>query len=185
MSDITGGDYRVGGGERSSHAISTGFRPSGDAKSPTLKTYGSSSTGAASYGSTPAGKSPTLGHRTNPVALRECRRLLDASINDIDKAIDLSEEFFLRCNALSEAKDRIQRLWSIRKQREPAFAAIVNGLQILLAGQSLEEFTTGQLEAMRVVLESLREEESLDDQDVKKLHMHLIRNGCNVFRGLQ
>ena len=171
--------------QRNDPRVVAGGSVSGDAHTSTLATSGNRSTGAAelpvSRGKRTASRSP----RVLPKAKHASYALLSACIDNLDRARDHQEEFFLRNNALEQLKDTLSELWSLRSQREEPFAEIVNMLQAIFAQRTVENFTADDLTCLRSVFFRLREESVYSDVFANEITVELLNGGIDAFRELE
>jgi len=109
---------------------------------------------------------------------------LTACIDNLDRAVDHDEDFFIRNNSVEQLKDALHELWKVRSQREEQFGEVVNLLQGILAGRSVEDFTSDHLVCMRSAFCQLREETAYDDDFANAITVELLNGGLDVFRGI-
>lgn len=170
---------------RNGPSVVAGGSVSGDAYTSTLATSGNRSTGAPdptfSCGTRSASRVP----KVLPKAKHACYALFSACVDNLDRALDHDEDFFLRNNALEQLKDTLSELWGIRSQREEPFAEIVNMLQGIFAQRTVEDFTTDELVCLRSVFMRIRDESAYDDNFANEITVELLNGGIDAFRELE
>lgn len=158
---------------------------SGDAYASTLTTSGNRSTGSAEL-STPAGpRNRSSVAKPTSKAKHKCYALFSACVDDLARALDHRDDFFLRNNALEQLKDTLSRLWSVRSEREEAFKEIVNLLQGVFAMRSVEDFAAEKLVCLKRVFEQIRDETVFDDDFANEVTVELLKGGIDVFREIE
>lgn len=158
---------------------------SGDAYTPTLTTPGTRSTGETSLEPVRSKRTPARVQKVTPKVKHTCFALFTACIDNIDRALDHNEDLFLRSNALDQLKDTLSELWNVRSKREEQFAEIVNMLQGIFAQRTVEDFTTNELDVLRLMLRQLRDEGVYDDDFVNAITVDLLNGGIDVFREIE
>lgn len=186
MSDQTGTPEPVPQGSSSSETVglSTGS-VSGELLTPSLDTTCGRATGEWE---TPNEFSRASGVREPTIAESrvryQCRTILDACLEDLERARDDADDPVRRSNALAAVKAGLNDLWTVRDKRERPYAEIVNSLQTIFAARGIDEFSDGQLDAVEDALERLRDELVIDDEVAKSIATELLRGGLDVFRAL-
>jgi hypothetical protein len=125
---------------------------------------------------------------TPPIASRVqhiTRATVSACIDDLDRAIDATTDFFARNNALEQMKAKLAILWNLRGDREEAFAELVNMMQSVFLQRRVEDFSEPQLICLRAALEKVYDEPQIDDDLVNGLTMDLLNGGIDVFREIE
>lgn len=158
---------------------------SGDAYTSTLATSGNRSTGAPdppfSRGTRPASRVS----KVLPKVKHACYALFSTCIDNLDRALDHNEDFFLRNNALEQLKDTLSELWKVRSQREEQFGELMNVLQGVFVERIVEDFTIEQLSCFRSVFGRLRDEAIYDDDFANAITLELLNGGIDAFRGIE
>ena len=101
--------------ERHNYWAVTSGASSGDVYAASIATVGSRATGVSTPSNRRSGKHVSPQLRVSPLARQQCNTLLSASIDDLQRALDNDEDFALRNNAIEQVKERLARLWNIRK----------------------------------------------------------------------
>lgn len=157
---------------------------SGDAHTPTLATSGTRSTGSGTENATRGRWTGARFAKDSPRAKHACYTLLTSCIENLDRAVDHDEDFFIRNNSIEHLKDALHELWKVRSQREEQFGEVVNLLEGILAGRNVEDFASDHLVCMRSVFCQLREEAAYDDNFANSITVDLLNGGLVVFRGI-
>jgi hypothetical protein len=185
----SGGPWK---GHRKTNALQTtspgvvdGVGVSGDRYTPTLATGGARSTGASTASTVIARHAAAPGVNVPPKLKHACHTLWTNCVENLDRAIDHNEEFFLRCNAIEHVKDALGELWNARADREEQFAEIVNMLQAILAKRSVEDFQPEQLSSIRLAFEKIRAESVYDDEFANTITIELMEGGVDALRELE
>jgi len=113
-----------------------------------------------------------------------CYAVFTACIDNLERAVDHGEDFFIRTNSVEQLEDALHELWRVRSQREEQFGEIVNLLQGIFAGRKAEDFSTDQLVCIRSVFGQLREQTAYDDEFANAITLELLNGGLDVFRGI-
>lgn len=182
--DWTGSETTATIARRNAPRVVAGGSVSGDAHTPTLATSGTRSTGV---GETAARRGRRTASRVTefpPKVKHACYAVFTACIDNLDRAVDHGEDFFIRTNSVEQLKDALHELWKVRWQREEPFGEIVNLLQGIFAGRKAEDFSTDQLVCMRSVFAQLREQTAYDDDFANAITLELLNGGLDVFRGI-
>jgi hypothetical protein len=158
---------------------------SGDAYAPTLATAGTRSTGATSLQPVRAKRSASQAPKVVPKVKHACYAFFNACRDNLDRALDHDEEFFLRNNALEQVKDTLTELWGVRSQREEQFGEVVNMLQGIFAQRTVEDFTTHELHCLRSVFARLCDEPVYDDDIANEITVELLNGGIDAFREIE
>ena len=186
MSDYSiGSESTAGIARRNGPSVVAGGSVSGDAYTSTLTTSGNRSTGAAEPPVSREKRSASRVPKVLPKVKHACYAMFSACVDNLDRALDHHEEFFLRNNSLEQLKDTLSELWSVRTQREEPFAEIVNLLQGIFAQRTVENFTTDDLGCLRSVFVRLRDESVYDDDFANEITIELLIGGIDAFRELE
>jgi hypothetical protein len=165
--------------------LSEDARVSGDAHAPNLVTSGTRATGAASP---PVAQGRRARTTTAPIATsvqHTTRATMAACIEDLDRAIDGSADFFARNNALEQMKAKLAALWKLRADREEAFAELINMIQSVFLKRRVEDLSEPQLLCLRTVLEKIHQESHFNDDFVNGITISLMKGGIDVFREIE
>jgi len=114
-----------------------------------------------------------------------CAAILKSGIEHIEDALDNDSEFFIRNNALEQAKECLAKLWEHRQQREEPFVELVNALQCVFAERDVECFGNGQLAALRDAMQSMLDAGEIDDDFANSVSLQLLKAGIDVFREIE
>ena len=114
-----------------------------------------------------------------------CYALFSACIDNLDRALEHDEDFFLRNNAIEQLKDTLSELWKVRSQREEQFGELINVLQGTFTQRNVEEFTAEQLDCLRSAFGRLRDEPVYDDDFANAITVELLNGGIDAFRGIE
>ncbi|HAW32798.1 MAG TPA: hypothetical protein DCY03_32610 [Planctomycetaceae bacterium] len=168
-----------------SFVISSSGSVSGDAYAPDLITSGNRSTGSnpltTSHGVKQYGKTK----KVLPKLKHKCFAQLATCVDNLNRAIDNEEEFYVRNNALEQLRKTLAELWEIRSGREENFAAIVNMLQGIFEKKEVEYFTTENLKCLLQVFERFRDEVNYDDNFVGDITITLFNGGIDAFEEIR
>lgn len=170
---------------RNGPCVVTGGSVSGDTYTATLATAGSRSTGTAELPLPRGKRSTSQASKVLPKVKHACYALLSTCIENLDRALDHDEDFFLRNNSLEQLKDTLSELWKVRSQREEQFGELINVLQGVFVQRNVEDFTAEQLNCLRSVFGRLREEPVYNDHFANAITLELLNGGIDAFRGIE
>ncbi len=182
--DWTGSETTATIARRNVPRVVAGGNVSGDAHTPTLATSGTRSTGVGETDAPRGRRTASRIAKDVPKVKHACYALMTACIDNLDRAVDHGEDFFIRTNSVEQLKDALRELWKFRSQREEQFGEVMNLLQGILAGRSAEDFSSDHLVCMRSVFCQLREEIAFDDDFANAITVELLNGGLDVFRGI-
>ena len=183
--DASGSESTGTVARRNAPCVVTGGSVSGDAYTATLATAGSRSTGTAELPSPRGKRSTSPASKVLPKVKHACYALFSTCIENIDRALNHDEDFFLRNNSLEQLKDTLSELWKVRSQREEQFGELINILQGVFVRRNVEDFTTKQLNCLRSVFERLRKEPVYDDHFANAITVELLNGDIDAFRGIE
>lgn len=183
--DSTGSESTSTIARRNGPSVVASGSVSGDAYTATLATAGSRSTGVAEPTLPRGQRSASQFPKVLPKVKHACYAFFSACIDDLDRAIDHNEDFFLRSNSLEQLKDTLSELWKVRSQREEQFSELINVLQGVFVQRNVEDFTTEQLKCLRSVFGRIREQPDYDDDFASSITVELLNGGVDAFRGIE
>lgn len=161
---------------------------SGEHYSPTLSTSGTRSTGSSGHSlnisSTPKSSSKKF-KDIEPKVRHKYAAIWNACYDNINRALDNREDFFLRNNAIEQVKESLSELWSFRTEHNQAFAETVNMIQGVLIDRKAEDFSDNQLDTLRSIFDKLSNEPSLDDSLANIISIDLLKGNIDVFREIE
>ncbi len=171
--------------KRNGPSVATGGSVSGEAYTSTLTTAGTRSTGAAELHLPHGKRSRRRVAKVLPKVKHACYALFRSCIENLDRAIDHDEDFFLRNNAIEQLKDSLSDLWEVRSQREEQFGELINVLQGVFAQRNVENFVVEQLVCLRSVFRRLGEEPVYYDDFANAITVEMLNGGIDAFRGIE
>ncbi|MCR9234433.1 MAG: hypothetical protein NXI29_25825 [bacterium] len=158
---------------------------SGEAYAPSLITSRNRSTGSNTDSTFRDIKQYTKTTKIQPRLKHKCFAQLSACVDNLNRAIDHEEEFYVRNNALEQLRKTLADLWEFRSNREENFAAIINMLQGIFEKKEVEFFTKDNLSCLLKVFERIRDEVNYDDEFLGDITIALFNGGIDAFEEIR